>query len=29
MSTGNFHGEPLAFAGDMLAIAISELASHQ
>ena len=27
MSTGNFHGEPLAFAGDMLAIAISELAS--
>jgi histidine ammonia-lyase len=27
MSTGNFHGEPLAFAGDMLAIAASELAS--
>ena len=27
MSTGNFHGEPLAFAGDMLAIAVSELAS--
>ncbi|MFL6178977.1 MAG: histidine ammonia-lyase [Actinomycetes bacterium] len=27
MSTGNFHGEPLAFGGDMLAIAISELAS--
>ena len=27
MSTGNFHGEPLAFSGDMLAIAISELAS--
>lgn len=27
MSTGNFHGEPLAFAGDMLAIALSELAS--
>ena len=26
MSTGNFHGEPLAFAGDMLAIAVSELA---
>jgi histidine ammonia-lyase len=27
MSTGNFHGEPLAFAGDMLAIAAAELAS--
>lgn len=27
MSTGNFHGEPLAFAGDMLAIALAELAS--
>jgi histidine ammonia-lyase len=27
MSTGNFHGEPLAFAGDMLAMAVSELAS--
>jgi histidine ammonia-lyase len=27
ISTGNFHGEPLAFAGDMLAIAVSELAS--
>lgn len=27
MSTGNFHGEPLAFAGDMLAIAVAELAS--
>ncbi|MGZ4591412.1 MAG: histidine ammonia-lyase [Actinomycetes bacterium] len=27
MSTGNFHGEPLAFAGDMLAIAVSELGS--
>ncbi len=27
MSTGNFHGEPLAFAADMLAIAVSELAS--
>ncbi len=27
MSTGNFHGQPLAFAGDMLAIAVSELAS--
>jgi histidine ammonia-lyase len=27
MSTGNFHGEPLAFGGDMLAMAISELAS--
>ncbi|MBA2769382.1 MAG: histidine ammonia-lyase [Sporichthyaceae bacterium] len=27
MSTGNFHGEPLAFAGDMLAIAACELAS--
>ncbi len=25
MSTGNFHGEPLAFAGDMLAIAVAEL----
>ena len=27
MSTGNFHGEPLAFGGDMLAMALSELAS--
>ncbi|MDQ1628761.1 MAG: histidine ammonia-lyase [Actinomycetota bacterium] len=27
MSTGNFHGEPLAFAGDMLAMAVAELAS--
>jgi histidine ammonia-lyase len=27
MTTGNFHGEPLAFAADMLAIAVSELAS--
>jgi histidine ammonia-lyase len=27
MTTGNFHGEPLAFAADMLGIAISELAS--
>jgi len=27
MSTGNFHGEPLAFAADALCIAISELAS--
>lgn len=27
MSTGNFHGQPLAFAGDMLAIATSELGS--
>jgi len=27
MSTGNFHGEPLAFGGDMLAIAVAELAS--
>jgi histidine ammonia-lyase len=27
MTTGNFHGEPLAFAADMLAIAICELAS--
>ncbi len=27
MSTGNFHGEPLAFAGDILAIALCELAS--
>lgn len=27
MTTGNFHGEPLAFAGDMLAIALAELAS--
>jgi histidine ammonia-lyase len=27
MSTGNFHGEPLAFSGDMLAMALSELAS--
>jgi histidine ammonia-lyase len=27
MITGNFHGEPLAFAADMLAMAVSELAS--
>jgi len=27
MTTGNFHGEPLAFAADMLGIAVSELAS--
>ena len=27
MVTGNFHGEPLAFAADMLAMALSELAS--
>ncbi len=27
MSTGNFHGAPLAFAGDMLAIAVADLAS--
>lgn len=27
MSTGNFHGEPLAFAADMLAMALAELAS--
>ncbi len=27
MTTGNFHGEPLAFAADMLAMAVSELAS--
>jgi histidine ammonia-lyase len=27
MTTGNFHGEPLAFAADMMAMAISELAS--
>jgi histidine ammonia-lyase len=27
MTTGNFHGEPLAFAGDMLGMAVSELAS--
>jgi histidine ammonia-lyase len=27
MSTGNFHGAPLAFAGDMLAIAVTDLAS--
>jgi len=27
MSTGNFHGEPLAFAADALCIAVSELAS--
>ena len=27
MTTGNFHGEPLAFAADMLAIAVAELAS--
>lgn len=27
LTTGNFHGEPLAFAADMLAMALSELAS--
>jgi len=27
MTTGNFHGEPLAFAADMLAMAIAELAN--
>jgi len=27
MTTGNFHGEPLAFAADMLAMAVSELGS--
>jgi len=27
MSTGNFHGQPLAFAADMLAIAVAEVAS--
>jgi histidine ammonia-lyase len=27
MTTGNFHGEPLAFAGDMLAMGLAELAS--
>ncbi len=27
MTTGNFHGEPLAFAADLLAIALAELAS--
>jgi histidine ammonia-lyase len=27
MITGNFHGEPLAFAADMLAMAVAELAS--
>jgi histidine ammonia-lyase len=27
MTTGNFHGEPLAFAADMLAMAVCELAS--
>jgi histidine ammonia-lyase len=27
LTTGNFHGEPLAFAADMLAIAVAELAS--
>ena len=27
MTTGNFHGEPLAFAGDMLAMALAELGS--
>jgi histidine ammonia-lyase len=27
MSTGNFHGEPLAFAADALCMAVSELAS--
>ncbi len=27
MSTGNFHGQPLAFAADMLAMAVAEIAS--
>jgi histidine ammonia-lyase len=27
MSTGNFHGEPLAFSGDLLAMGVAELAS--
>jgi histidine ammonia-lyase len=27
MSTGNFHGQPLALAGDLLAIAVAELGS--
>ena len=27
LTTGNFHGEPLAFAADMLAMAVSELGS--
>jgi histidine ammonia-lyase len=27
MTTGNFHGQPLAFAADMLAMALAELAS--
>ncbi len=27
MSTGNFHGQPLALAGDMLAMAVAELGS--
>jgi histidine ammonia-lyase len=27
MTTGNFHGEPLAFAADMLGIAVAEFAS--
>ena len=27
MSTGNFHGQPLAFAGDMLAMAAAEIGS--
>ena len=27
LTTGNFHGEPLAFAADMLTIAVAELAS--
>jgi len=27
MSTGNFHGQPLAFAGDLLAVAVAELGS--
>src|SRR5262249_57947935 len=27
MISGNFHGEPLAFAADMLAMALAELAS--
>jgi len=27
LTTGNFHGQPLAFAGDMLAIAMAEIGS--
>ncbi len=27
LSTGNFHGQPLAFAGDLLAMAVAELGS--